>query len=387
MTELSLRTGISSLGPIAMVFGLLAASCGGMPPLTSATPLLGGLPELEPGVWTDISPPGVAFNGEPWDGTFTQGLALDPSNPATIYVGTADFDESRGGLYKSTNGGSTWTQIGPFDQATRVRVDPSDSQHLYVGVGVRGSTMGFWVSNDGGGTWAQPDGFTSIKDAYVSDVYDVAIDPADFNHILVASHSAWGWTNTKWNACAGVLESQDGGVTWILHPPLDWGYGHNVWFLSNSTTWLLGTQDAGFFRTTDSGDTWTQVTDNNIYHGGGQLYRTEAGTLYASCNCGNDGGVMRSFDDGTTWMEMVNSPVHTNAVFGDGNVLYAHTGYAGDNEPFYSASEKDGAIWTPYRGGAQRFSNGPFEMALDPDRRIIYSANWGNGVLALRVLR
>jgi len=164
-----------------------------------------------------------------------------------------------------------------------------------------------------------------------------------------------------------------------------WGYGHNVWFLSNSTTWLLGTQDSGgFFRTTDSGGTWTRVSDQSIFHGGGQLYRTNAGSLYLSCNCGNEAGVMRSSDGGVTWTVMQGSPAHTNAVFGDGRLLYTHTNFAG-NLPFYTASESDGATWTSYRGGAQSFSDGPLEMAFDGGRRILYSSNWTNGLLALKV--
>jgi hypothetical protein len=41
--------------------------------------------------------------------------------------------------------------------------------------------------------------------------------------------------------------------------------------------------------------------------------------------------------------------------------------------------------WTPYNGGAQKFTDGPFEMAFDAANGILYSANWGNGILALKV--
>ena len=355
----------------------------------------GTLPTLAPGVWTNISPPGLPFNGEPANGTFGQGLALDPSNPATIYFAAHNFDPTPAlaGLFKSTDGGTSWTRIGPLMGPIRVRVDPRNPLHLYDGDGVHGSTLGFWVSNDGGANWEQPSGFTSITQAYVSDVYDVATDPNDFNHVLLTSHSAWGWTDTQWNATAGVMESRDGGRSWTLHPPpLRWGYGHNIKFLGNSSTWLLMTQfgdpgTSGFFRTTDSGATWAQVAAQPMYHGSGQLYRTSSGVLYASCDCSNTAGIIRSTDDGITWTVLEGSPFKTNGLFGDGRLLYSHTGYVGTGAtwPFYTAPESDGATWTPYRGGAQSFSDGPFEMAFDAGRRILYSSNWGNGLLALKV--
>ena len=46
-----------------------------------------------------------------------------------------------------------------------VRVDPNDSEHLYVGDGVRGSTMGFWISTDGGASFTKPAGWSALPAA------------------------------------------------------------------------------------------------------------------------------------------------------------------------------------------------------------------------------
>ena len=69
--------------------------------------------------------------------------------------------------------------VGYVDEPIRVRIDPKNTQHIYVGDGVRGSTMGFWVSTDGAETFTQPKGFVDIQNApdklYGYDVYDVAV--------------------------------------------------------------------------------------------------------------------------------------------------------------------------------------------------------------------
>jgi hypothetical protein len=253
--------------------------------------------------------------------------------------------------------------------------------HLYAGDGVRGATLGFWVSNDGGNSWGKPAGWVALAVStkmFIDDVYDIAPDPTDFNHVLVTSHSAWGQADPS---DSGVLESKDGGNNWTVHHPMgSWGYGHGIWYLKNSTTWLLGTQDHGMWRTTDGGNSWTQVTTQNMSHGGGQVYISKTGPIYTTCF----NGVLRSTDDGATWTK-VGSVDFVTSVFGDGTTLYTHKAYTGSAAPFFTSPETDGVNWTAFNGGTQTFSNGPFEMFFDPVNGILYSSNWGNGILALKV--
>ena len=214
-------------------------------------------------------------------------MTRDPCNAGTVYV-CVRFGQS--GIYKTTDGGAHWAKAGTLDGCINVRVDPANPQHLYSGDGVGSASDGFWVSNDGGNSWTMPEGFkTAANTVKDYDVYHVEPDPSDFNHVLVTFHYYWqggNWTG----ALAGVFESFDGGSKWTIHQPGNPGWdgagGYDVYFLYNpklgigdSKTWLYGTQGKGHWRTTNSGETWTKVTDVSMEHGGGQLYYTQQGVL------------------------------------------------------------------------------------------------------------
>jgi hypothetical protein len=348
-------------------------------------------PALKAGEWTDITPKDlVALEGTNQT-MIAQGIALDPCDAGTLYWESTPFDTTKGGLFKSTDAGSTWKKLGNFDAPLHVRIDPGDPRHLYVGDGVRGATQGFWVSKDGGATWTMPDGFKNVctqigipSSCGMYDIYDVSVDPSDFQHVLLSFHSPWNWGDA--NKGSGVLESKDGGATWIAHGyPNEFGYGTSVDFLyapslgiGDADTWMVGEQGGGHKRTTDGGKTWTKVTDNGIFHGGGHIYYTKGGALFASGAPQN----MKSADNGATWM--LTGPGNSTAVFGDGTLLYSAPAL-GDN-PYFTSPETDGTKWTPYLGGAQKWHNGgPFEIAFDATNRILYSSNWEMGAMAMKL--
>src|SRR5436190_5080384 len=170
-------------------------------------------PALTPGVWRDLTPPGVDLSG-----FGIAVFALDPGNPANLYV-----NPDGQGIWKTTDGGSTWALLGKkpaspdsagisaghvsyLDCVVFMEIDPNDSQHIYAGAGTRGSTQGFWISTDGGGTWSRPQGFADVSATIgTADMSIVRADPSDFKHILLASHTTW-----KGTPSFGVLESKDG---------------------------------------------------------------------------------------------------------------------------------------------------------------------------------
>ena len=74
------------------------------------------------------------------------------------------------------------------------------------------------------------------------------------------------------------------------------------------------------------------------------------------------------------------------AVYGDGTTLYTRAAYGlGEGAFMVSPESGDGSVWMPFGDGSQKFIDGPFEMAFDATHRIMYSANWGDGLLALQL--
>jgi photosystem II stability/assembly factor-like uncharacterized protein len=292
-------------------------------------------------------------------------------------------------MWRSSDSGSTWAKIGNLPEPVSpgvMQINPSKPDQMYYIGGVRGASMGFWISEDGGNNWKQPSAFTAHADnsvgGWVNDVYDVKADPTDFKHVLLSFHSGW-----EWKADAGVLETKDGGDHWIRHlPQPGWGAGISIWFLKASDTWLLGSQVKGFWRTKDSGATWTQVSTQNMQHGGVGLYYSKTGVIYV----GGLNQILRSTDNGLTFTLVGKStPDGYYDIIGDGNMLYAQEANGGGNSsgtalPYLVSPEEDGTNWAPYND--QKFSDGPYRMAFDSKNRIIYSANWNEGVLALKVI-
>ena len=71
----------------------------------SAPVYAAAVPELVPGVWTNISPAGVNFHAGNVDPVFTQGVAVDPNDPNILYLCVCSYKAELGGLYKE----KTWT--------------------------------------------------------------------------------------------------------------------------------------------------------------------------------------------------------------------------------------------------------------------------------------
>jgi hypothetical protein len=354
-------------------------------------------PALVQGVWQNITPPAAGFAS-----TYgSSAVEISPVDPNVIYVPIDTL-----GLWRTTDRGSTWTRLGVqstyqyngqttyLDSPVRVQVDPGDANHLIATQGVRGTTIGFWESHDAGNTWVMPPGFVTAAQNATADVTSMAVDPTNFKHILLGSHSPWANSQT-----AGIMETTDGGQTWILHPgDPSWPVGSvGISFLYNPTsgegnanTWLVATDGVGFWRTSDAGNTWVKVANFNAPHGGVQIYYAKDGTLYS----GGAPYPARSHDNGATWVELQNglSNWYYYTIWGDGDTLYTQVAFTGTNmlgspAPYMTAAEATDGPWTPYQGGAQTFSDGPAMMRYDAANQIMYSANWTNGLWALKVIK
>ena len=150
----------------------------------------------------------------------------------TIWVGTGEVNSSRSsyagtGIYKSTDWGVTWTWKGlpESHHISRVLVDPNDSNIVYVGVlGHLYSTnpeRGVYKSMDGGSTWS--------KILYVDDnsgAIDLIMDPSDPNILYAASWDRirYAWDFQEAGKGSGIHKSLDGGNTWIKVSAIDSGF-------------------------------------------------------------------------------------------------------------------------------------------------------------------
>lgn len=354
--------------------------------LISATHFCYANPTLSSTTWTNITPSQSQVGKI--DNVFCQGMAIDTSKPSILYLCICAYDVQYGGLFKTTDAGSNWKKVGELDEPLHLVIDPKNANHIYCVDGVRGNTIGFWVSNDGGTSWTKPAGFVSASANPIGtqDLYSITTEPGNFNHILVSYHSPWNNGSNN----AGILESKDGGTTWVANnPPAEsaGGYGMAVFFLDfpdhsmgNANTWLFTAQQGGFFKTTDAGSTWKKVYDTPMTHGGNQIYCSKTGTLYSGGMC----YIARSTDNGSSWQQQNNGLDYSwyIGVCGDGNLLYTSCSNGG-NAPFFTSPESDGTKWTKFQNGTQTFTSQPFEMYYDKANNIMYSANW-EGLFALR---
>ncbi len=200
-------------------------------------------------------------------------IAVADSDPNVIYAGTGESDirsdlASGDGVYRSDDGGSTWTHVGleGSQQISRVLVDPSDATTVFVGVlgHAYGSNdeRGVYKSTDAGQHWQR----VLDKGPDVG-IADIAMARAKPNILFAAT----------WNAHR---------PPWSTYPPIE-GPGN------------------GLYRTTDGGATWTQMTGHGLPAGSwgrtGIAVSADGTRVYATIVCPGHSGLYRSNDGGDTW--------------------------------------------------------------------------------------
>src|SRR5216117_952863 len=248
---------------------------------SSAQPLVYYMGGTGGGVWK------TADGGLTWqpvsDKFLTAGsvgaLAVAPSDPNVVYAGTGE-SPIRGnlspgdGLYKSTDAGKTWKRIGlaGAGQIAHVLVHPQNPDLAYVAVlghafGAN-PTRGMFRTTDGGKTWD--------KILYRNDstgAIDLALDPVN-PRILYAG--LWQAVRRPWElvsggAGSGIFKSTDGGDSWSeitrnkgLPKGVIGKIGLAVSPLDHDRVWALVEADSGgLFRSDDGGTTWTRSSDDH----------------------------------------------------------------------------------------------------------------------------
>ncbi len=263
----------------------------------------------------------VSNNSLPSPGTIAK-LEIDPANPNRVYV--AQYSRVAGnkitssGVYISTDGGINWSRVlagAPRD----VVIDPGDSRVVYAGMSRidkdADPPFGLYRSTDSGGTWANV--FTAAQyDLTKRRDFRVAISPINPRRIYAYFGGFVGA-----NLDARLRVSTDAGVTWTEGSlsSVDTGnWGYNTYLAADprdALTLYIGSRDV--FRSTDGGESWTNLTRNFYdsgvgwqYAPGGSATHTDQHALaFSPANpnefyVGNDGGVSKTTDNGDTFRSL-----------------------------------------------------------------------------------
>ena len=233
------------------------------------------------------------------------------------------FGAVGGGIWRTTNGGNTWEPIfdaEPIASIGAIAIAPSNPQIIYLGTGesdMRSDISygdGVYKSTDGGATWRN----IGLRDS--QNVGRILVDPRDPNVALVAALGhAFGPNSER-----GVYRSTDGGATWTktLSKNDDTGAIDLCWDAANPTVvyaalwqtrrppWSVyaptNGPGSGLYKSTDSGVTWNQITGHGFPSEGlGRIGIAippgqNGNRIYAVVDA-PDGGIYRSDDAGQNW--------------------------------------------------------------------------------------
>lgn len=302
-------------------------------------------------------------------------IAVDPTNDNIVYVGTGEANSSGDsydgvGMVKSTNGGATWFSLGLEEtrHIGKIVIDPTNTDIIYVaamGTLFSGNPeRGVFKSTDGGSTWSH---VLFVNDS--TGVVDISINPANPNILLAA---AWqrmrgpegrrfvGGVNTgiyrtidagaTWQLLSnglpppspligrpavviapsnpsvayvayaddpgnyiGTYKTTDGGDSWLrsndaalsgLYSNFGWYFGKvfvSPW--DENRVWVFGVD---FGKTTDGGTSWSTQNSTHVDHHAMAFHPTDPSIMFI----GNDGGRAKSVNGGATWFRESNQDLY-----------------------------------------------------------------------------
>ena len=172
-------------------------------------------------------------------------LVFDPHDPGTIYAA----DNS--GVSRSTDGAASWSAASSGIRAISVfsmAIDPKTPDTLYAGV-----FDGLFKSTDRGKSWAAAVSGMTLFQYFSSSIVTIAIDPKNRSNL---------YAGTAGDNCVGVFRSLDAGMTWSDHGAT--GLNDCVFAITidpqNPCTLYAVTYFRGLVKSTDAGESWTEVT-------------------------------------------------------------------------------------------------------------------------------
>ena len=318
------------------------------------------------GVWKTVN------DGTTWtpvfdkEGSYSIGwVALDPNDPAVVWVGAGESNSQRSvaygdGIYRSDDGGKNWQNLGlkKSEHIGRVVIDPRDSKVVYVAaegpLWGPGGDRGLYKSADGGKTWK-----AVLTISENTGVVDVAIDPSNPDIIYAAAYQRRRhvFTLIDGGPESAIYKSTDAGATWNKLksglPSVDMGrIGLAVSAVDPSVVYATieaADGKGGIFRSNDRGATWERqnefdavaqyyarivpdpknvdrifvmntllresldggktlhkVNENNQHVDNHALWIDPDNTRHWLLGC--DGGVYETYDDAKSWQFKANLP-------------------------------------------------------------------------------
>ena len=362
-------------------------------------------------------------------------IAVDERNPDVVYVGTGETpirgNVSHGeGVWKTTNGGRTWTHLGLTEtrHIARVRIDPRNSDRIYVAalgnVFTAGPERGIYRSDDAGRTWRK----ILFRDDSTGAI-DLVMDPTNPD-VMYASF--WQAGRTSWMLSSGgrgsgIFKTTDGGQNWteisrargLPQQGVMGKIGLALSPVKPSRVWALIEHDSGgVYRSDDAGQTWSYINrdrslrqrawyysrifadpkdTNAVYALNVSFYRSTDGgrtfrgistphsdnhDLWIAANDpqrmieGNDGGANVSTDGGRTWTEQDYATAQFYHVTTSNEFPYHICGAQQDNSTLCGPSRSPGGItiddWFDAGGGESGY------IAVNPSNPdIVYAGSYG----------
>ena len=255
-------------------------------------------------------------------------VAVAPSNPNIVYVGSGEGiqrpDLSIGnGLYKSTDAGATWKNMGLFDaqQIGGISIDPYNENRIFV------AALGHpYGPNKERGVYRSLDGGKTLEQVLYIDentgAVQVGIDPNNTNIVFATIWSArqGPWENGAWNGVAsGLYKSMDGGNTWKkmikgLPTTTQDGLGRIGFTIAPSNSKrMYATVDAekngGIYRSDDAGESWYLLTsDGRLWGRGADFAEVKADPKNENIVYSANVVMWKSVDGGKNWKGIKGAP-------------------------------------------------------------------------------
>jgi photosystem II stability/assembly factor-like uncharacterized protein len=319
--------------------------------------------------------------GETWthlgldDSRHIAAVRVDPRNPDVVYVaafGHAFGPNATRGVFRSRDGGKTWQKVLFVDDSTGaidLAMDPTNARILYAamwrfqrfpwGFSAGGGKSGLWKSTDGGDTWSELTNNEGMPDVPVGRI-GVSVSPAMPNRVY-----AYVETSPD-DSAGGIFRSENGGKKWervngdqafMVRP---WYYGlltadpadPNTVYVLNLDTW----------RSVDGGRTFTKL---RVPHGDDHILWIDPNDPKRMIE-GNDGGATISFDGGESWSTQANQPTaQFYHIITDNRFPYRLYGAQQDNSSVMIANRSDEGAITRQDWEALPFGESGY-IAVDP---------------------